>query len=150
MPSYKIIPPGDEWEFAIYRTHYRMASLLVHLNVRPRDVLALKRAVPEFSDISIFKLGEVTQSGTYEFVPFGEQEAARRLAPLKQQGLCVTFTPFIMESDLLMNEHRQIIHLIEDFAKDRNLIFEQAIQRGVRVVECEKDGGGCSKPWPCF
>jgi len=113
-----------------------MGSLQVHFTGEPREVLGLKRAIPEFRDVSSVKLADLVRSQSVDLGPYSARDAEERAARLKDEGLRVSITSFVQQSDLLVDERGPVAHLIEDESESRRTI-EDAIRRGVRVIEDE-------------
>ena len=130
------ILPGEEGSFVVHRTRRKMGSLRVHFTGEAREVLSLKRAIPEFHDTSSVKLADLARSQLVELGPYGAREAEERAARLEKEGLRVSLMSFVQEGNLLVDKRGPVAHLIEDASENRRII-EDAIRRGIRVIEDE-------------
>ena len=134
MSRHEYILPGEEASFVVHRTRRKMGSLRVHFTSEGREVLGLKRAIPELHDVSIVELADRIRSLSMDLGPYGASEADERAARLQREGLRVSLTNFVEQDDLLVDERGPVAHLIEDESENRRII-EDAVRRGVRIVE---------------
>jgi hypothetical protein len=137
MLTHEYIPQGEETAFVVYRRRRKMGLLHLSFKGDPREVLALKRSIPEFRNVSIVELAQLVRSRVLELGPYRAQDAVERAASLEREGLHVLFKNFVEEGDLLVDERGPVAHLIENESKKRRVI-EDAIRRGVRIVEVEE------------
>jgi hypothetical protein len=136
MTPHEHIIPGEEASFVVHRTRRKMGVLQVHFTGELSEVLALKRAVPEFHDVTSLKLAKIVRAGLLDLGPYVVEDARERVRGLEREGLRYVLTSFVQEGGLLVDERGPVVHLIED-AKENRRVIEDAIRRCVRVVERE-------------
>jgi hypothetical protein len=115
----------------------RMALLTVCFTGYPREALALKRALPEFANVSSVTLAAKVSARSLELGPYNAREAAEKAACLEREGLLVAVNAFVRDGYSLVDERGPSIWLIEDPVENRRVIAD-AIRRGVRVVESQE------------
>src|SRR3954466_15451424 len=95
------VPEGEEPEFAVYRTMRQLGKVVVSFaegRMKPGEILTLKKAVPEYSDISIVELRGKLTADCVVLGPFSAHEAEYRADRYQQYGLNAKAVTWIQES----------------------------------------------------